>query len=268
MLFKKIKTENHNKVGVISLNNPKDLNLIDSNTFNEIYSAIEEFEKSQNIKTILIKSICGISKTGEKVFSAGANLKEYSQKFEMFDKNPSDFENYIRKQRSLLLKIEGLSKPVIIAIDGLVVGGFFELALACDTILASNSASFKLNEVNIGLVPGYGIIHRLLRLSGKNRTFEIISSGRELSAYEALNYGIVSEVFDDMEFEKATLRYCQNLAEKSANTLCLIKNTIGMLSKGDTIEDIEVNNFLQAIGHPDSREGIKAFLEKRKPDFS
>lgn len=267
MQTEKIKIVNYNRTGIIILNNPEILNLILQDTFKEIYSAFNDFEKNKRIKIILIKSVCGISKTGKKVFSAGVNLKDYEKKFELFDKNPSEFENFLREQRKLMTKIENSDKITVIGANGMLIGGFFELASACDLILASEKASFTLNEVNIGLIPGYGGIHRLLRTVGKHKTFEIIASGREIHAREALNLGIVSEIFNDEEFEEKTLEYCENLAEKSADALSLIKNTIGMLLKNDAIENTEVQNFMKAMHSEDSREGVRAFLEKRKPNF-
>ena len=291
MIFKRIKTKKHNKIGIICLNNPENLNIIESDTFQEINFLLDLFENDKNIKIILIKAICGMSKTGKKVFSAGVNLKEYDKKFELAEKNPAEFKNSLKKNRQLMTKIEKFKKPVFIGIDGIICGGFLELALACDLILASEKALFKLNEVNIGLIPGYGGISRLLKIVGKNKTFEIVATGKEIFPKEALDLGIVAEIFNDSEFEEKILNYCENLAEKSANSLYLIKKTIYQLLRHcepgtgeaihkssnikwiassqaprndelQTIEKIEVENFLKAIQSEDSREGIKAFLDK------
>lgn len=264
MKFSQIKIENHNKTGFILLNNPENLNIIESNTFQEIDFALETFKENENIKIVLIKANCGLSKTGKKVFSAGVNLKEYNKKFELFDKNPDEFESFLKKQRELPLKIENFPKPVIIAIDGLVIGGFFELALACDLILASESASFRLSEVNLGIIPGYGGIHRLLKIVGKNKTFEIIASGKEISPEEAKNSGIAAEIFHDEDFEEKVLKYCESLAEKPANSLYLTKDTIRQVLRhcDQSIENIEVKNFLKAMNSEDSRKNIRNFLKK------
>ena len=263
MVFKRIKTENYNKIGIIYLNNPENLNIIETDTFQEINSALNTFKDNNDIKIILIKAVCGISKTGKKVFSAGVNLKEYDKKFELADKNPSEFLENLKKNRELMAKIEEFKKPVIIGIDGIVCGGFFELALACDLILASEKASFRLNEVNLGLIPGYGGISRLLKIVGKNKTFKIVATGKEISPHEALNLGIVAEIFEDSEFEEKTLNYCENLAKKSSNSIYLIKNTIHKILKNPEIEDIEIKNFMKALLSEDSRERVKAFLEKK-----
>jgi len=262
LIFKRIKTEICNKIGIISLNNSENLNIIEFNTFQEINFALDSFENDNNIKIILIKAHCGISRTGKKVFSAGVNLKEYGKKFDLVDNSPSEFKNSLKKNRELMTRIEEFKKPVIIAIDGLICGGFFELALACDLILASEKAIFRLNEVNIGLIPGYGGISRLLKIVGKNKTFEIAAIGKEINAEKALILGIVSEIFNDSEFEDKILSYCQDLAEKSLNSLYLIKNTINQILKNPETEEIEIENFLKALQSTDSREGIRAFLDK------
>ncbi len=149
---------------------------------------------------------------------------------------------------------------MIIAADGTVIGGFFELSLSCDLILASKQASFKLNEVNVGLIPGYGGISRLLKIVGKNKTFEIISTGREISSAEALSMGIIAEIFDDEDFEEKILAYCENIAKKSSTALCLIKNTINNIYKAIEIEEMEIDNFLKAVQSEDSKKEIGAFL--------
>lgn len=263
MTFIRLKTENYNKIGIICLNNPENLNIIEHDTFQEINFALNIFENDNNIKIILIKAACGLSKTDKKVFSAGVNLKEYGKKFELADKNPSEFKNSLKKGRALMTKIEEFKKPVIIGIDGIVCGGFFELALACDLIFASKKALFKLNEVNIGLIPGYGGISRLLKIVGKNKTFEITATGREISATEALNLGIVAEVFDDIVFEEKVLNYCENLVEKSSNSIYLIKDTIRqILNSPHKTEDIETENFLKAVQSEEARESVRTFLNK------
>lgn len=260
--MKRIKIENYNKIGIICLNNTENLNIIEADTFQEINSALDIFQKDNNVKIILIKADCATSKTGKKVFSAGVNLKEYYKKFDLVDNNPSEFKTSLKMSRDLMTRIEEFKKPVIIGIDGITSGGFFELALACDLILASEKALFRLSEVNIGLIPGYGGISRLLKIAGKNKTFEIVATGKEISAEEALNIGIVAKIFDDLDFEEKILSYCEDLAEKSLNSLYLIKNTIDQILKNTEVEKIEIENFLKAIQSGDSREGVRAFLNK------
>lgn len=274
MDFKRIKTEYSNanslRIGIICLSSPENLNIIEADTFLEIDFALNMFSKDEKTRVILLKSECGISSKGRKIFSAGVNLKKYAEKFWHADNDEISFKNYIKRQHNSLKKVEELNKPVIFAANGIVSGGMFEFALACDVILASSQACFSLNEVNIGLIPGYGSINRLAITVGKQRAFEIISSGREVSAAEAFNFGIITSVFADSSFEQEVLDFCMNLVKKSPNSLYLIKKTIREVLRAKNsseIEEIEVNNFVQAVKSRDAKEGVQAFLEKRKPMF-
>jgi enoyl-CoA hydratase/carnithine racemase len=278
-----IKTEKAGSIGKIILNRPETLNIIERETFSQIHAALDEFE-TDDVKIILITANCGVSKKGKKVFSAGVNLKKYDEKIELAKINPEKFKEDLRTSRSLIERIENFSKPVVIGIDGFVTGGFFELALGCDAILATESAAFSLNEVNIGLIPGYGGIHRLLRLVGKNRTFEIIATGRVLEAQEAYNLGIVTQIVDDFE------EYCHKLAGQNRHSegfipeesphpkaiseesrqfqikgtlaIKLVKNTIERILAGENIEEVELENFTRVSASKEAETLINAFLNR------
>jgi enoyl-CoA hydratase len=265
--FNRIKIEINNRTGIVCFDNPESLNIIEKDTFGEVEKALDFLTNAENIKIILIKANCGMSKSGKRIFSAGVNLKQYDEKFKLFDENKNEFKELLKKQRNLLQKVKEIEKPVIFAVDGLVCGGLFELSLACDMILASQSASFQLNEVNIGLIPGYGGIAGLLQIVGKNKAFEIIATAKELSAEEACSLNIVSKVFENEIFEEKTMEFCEKMSEKSSKALYLIKNTIKKLIENSISEEIEMENFLHALQANDSREGIKAFLDKRNPVF-
>lgn len=259
--FSKIKIEIDNGIGQIILNSPESLNLIEKETFSEINEALNIFEYS-DAKIILISAICGLSKKGEKIFSAGVNLKKYDEKFELAAISPERFKGELKASRSLLLKIEKYSKVIIIAIDGFVTGGFFELALACDMVLVSESASMSLNEVNIGLIPGYGGIHKLCRLIGKNRAMEIILTGRKISAKESMDIGIASRMFKNRSFNKKVQEFCLEFSEKSSVSLFLIKKTIREIFEGNATEKLEIDNFYKAICSNQAQNAINKFIEK------
>ena len=171
--YKKISVTRIDRVGIITLNRPDIHNVLSFETFKEIDYAIKLFENDEKIKVILLKSNCGMTKNS-RVFSAGINLKEYDKKFKLLEESPAEFEKLLKETRSLLSRIENISKPVVAGVDGLAVGGAFELILACDLIIASDEAMFSLGEVNIGLIPGYGGVYRLLRSVGKKKAFEIV----------------------------------------------------------------------------------------------
>lgn len=264
--YKKISVTRVDRVGIITLNRPDIHNVLSFETFKEIDSAINLFETDEKIKVILLKSNCGVTKHS-RIFSAGVNLKDYDKKFKLLDENPVEFEKLLKETRSLFSKIENISKPVIAGVDGLAVGGAFELILACDLIIASDEAMFSLGEVNIGLIPGYGGIDRLLKAVGKKKAFEIVVTGRKLPAQEAQVLGLVAEVYNTMDFGKNLIEYCKLIAEKPAGVVGLLKDTIYRLSFKSVSEDVEIKNFMKVVTGEDAREGINAFLEKRTPEF-
>lgn len=266
--FKKIALTKHEGIGIITLNRPDIQNLISYDTFRELDYALKLYESNDKIKVILLKSNSSFSKDKSKIFSAGVNLKEYDKKFQLIEESPAEFEKLLKQMRSLLSRIETLKKPVVAGVDGLAVGGAFEVILACDLILASDTAQFSLKEINIGLIPGYGGIQRLLRSIGKKKTFEVVSTGRNLSAQEALVVGIVAEIYSDSDFGKRSMEYCLKLSQKSSQALGLIKDTINQLTTKQMYDEIEVKNFIKAVSSNDAKEGINAFIEKRSPKFS
>lgn len=266
--FKKLSITKNENIGIITFNRPDIQNVLSFETFREMDYALKLFESDDKIRVILLRAECSVSKNNLKIFSAGANLKEYDKKFELIDENPVEFEKTMKQTRSLLSRIEILKKPVIAAVDGLAVGGSFEIILACDLILASDMAQFTLNEINLGLIPGYGGIQRLIRSIGKKKTFEIVASGRILPAQEALIVGIVAEIYSDSEFNKRVLEYCKKLSQRSSQSLWLIKDTINQLTFKAIHDEIEVKNFIKAASANDAREGVNAFIERRTPKFS
>lgn len=259
--FTKIKIEKKNSIGKIILNSPKTLNIIEKETFPEINEALNHFE-SDDVNVILITAACGTSRNRKKVFSAGVNLKNYEEKIQLAKTSPSRFKGELKASRSLPVKIEKYNKPVIIGINGMVTGGFFELALACDMILVSESAVMSLNEVNLGLIPGYGGIHRLIRLVGKNKTFELISTTRTIRAKEAYELGIAAKVFKNIGFESQIEKYCAELTKKPTNSLFLVKHAMEKILSGESPEDVEIDNFTKAVCSEEAKKGITGFLKK------
>lgn len=265
--FDKIDFKKIDNIGIISLNRPDFKNVLDIDVFREINHSLDLFENDKKIKVILFKANSCTSKSGKKIFSAGVNLKEYDEKFSLVRKSPEEFKKMLEYSRSVLTKIETLTKPVIACVDGIAVGGAFEIILACDIVLASDKAEFYLSEVNIGLIPGYGGIFRLLRLLGKNRTFEVIATAKQINAKEAFSLGIVNKIYLDNEFEDEIIKYAKLLSKKSLNSLKLLKNTICEINKEIQYNEFEVENFLKAIKSHEAIEGVHAFLEKREPRF-
>ena len=266
--FKKISLSKAENIGIITLSRPDIQNTISYDTFKELDYALKLFESDEKIKVILLKANCSVSKSENKIFSVGVNLKEYDKKFQLIEENPVEFEKILKQICTLLTRMETIKKPIVAGVDGLAIGGAFEIILACDLILVSDAAQFSLKEINLGLIPGYGGIHRLLRSIGKKKTFEIVATGRDIPAQEALVLGLVAEIYADSEFNKRSMEYCRKLAQKSSQSLGLIKDTITQITNKATYDEIEIKNFIKAVSSNDAKEGISAFLDKRPPNFS
>ncbi|MEI7473444.1 MAG: enoyl-CoA hydratase/isomerase family protein [bacterium] len=259
-----VKTEN--KIGIISLNNSEELNTLCYAIFDEIYHVLKSFEENNEIRIILINAKSIISKSGKKIFSAGVNLKDYESKFKLVKENIAEFEKKLLKVRKILSYIENHPKTIIAAVDGVAIGGAFEMILSCDIILASTDAKFALSEVKIGLIPGYGGIHRLEELMGSKKAHYYMALGDLIKAKTAYDIGIVSELIEIDSFHKEVLAICNKLAHNSPNALMLLKKTLKNNKTADP-EKVEPENFLKAISHNDAQIGVNSFLNKLMPTY-
>ncbi len=244
-------------IATLVINRPKQLNALNKQTLAEISEAFESMRNDDGVKVVIMTG------SGEKAFVAGADIKE--------------FANFSGVQGSELAKtghmtvfnsIEEFSKPVIAAINGFALGGGLELAMAAHIRIASDNARMGLPETSLGVIPGYGGTQRLPQLIGKGRALEMIFSAKMIDAATALNYGLVNAVVP----QEALQATAENMA------LGFMKNSIvamgyaveavnaGML-EGAIGYDVEVQAFGDCFETADFKEGTKAFLEKRKPEF-
>jgi len=244
-------------IATLVINRPKQLNALNKQTLAEISEAFESMRNDDGVKVVIMTG------SGEKAFVAGADIKE--------------FANFSGVQGSELAKtghmtvfnsIEEFSKPVIAAINGFALGGGLELAMAAHVRIASDNARMGLPETSLGVIPGYGGTQRLPQLIGKGRALEMIFSAKMIDADTALNYGLVNAVVP----QEALQATAENMA------LGFMKNSIvamgyaveavnaGML-EGAIGYDVEVQAFGDCFETADFKEGTKAFLEKRKPEF-
>jgi enoyl-CoA hydratase len=244
-------------IATLVINRPKQLNALNKQTLAEISEAFESMRNDDGVKVVIMTG------SGEKAFVAGADIKE--------------FANFSGVQGSELAKtghmtvfnsIEEFSKPVIAAINGFALGGGLELAMAAHVRIASDNARMGLPETSLGIIPGYGGTQRLPQLIGKGRALEMIFSAKMIDAATALNYGLVNAVVP----QEALQATAENMA------LGFMKNSIvamgyaveavnaGML-EGAIGYDVEVQAFGDCFETADFKEGTKAFLEKRKPEF-
>ena len=246
--------EKRGRVCIIRLNRPEKLNSINMEMVDGLVAAFDECAADAEIKVVIL--------TGNgKAFSAGADVRELS--------GMSLAEMVRRGHMPLWDRMKGFRKPVIAAVNGAAVGGGLELAMACDICIASRSAKFGQAEINLGIIPGAGGTQRLTRALGKTRAMELVLTGKLIGAAEAAACGLVSGVCDDELLMEETLALASQMAEKPMFALELAKESINRafettLSQG---LDIERRNFYLSITHPDGKEGISAFLEKRKAEW-
>ena len=255
MEFKNLVLVKEEKIFIITINRPESLNALNAETISELSSALDYVENDNDCRVIIITG------SGEKSFVAGADIKEFS------DFGQEKAEELARNgQNSLFNKIENLKKPVIAAVNGFALGGGLELAMSCHIRYASENAKLGLPEVTLGLIPGYGGTQRLPKLVGKGLANELIFSAKMISAQRAKEIGLVNEVFSLEEL----LPKAKELANQIANNSPMaISKAIIAVNQYDTDKgfETEIKSFGELFEMDDKKEGVAAFLEKRKPSF-
>lgn len=254
-MYQTIKTENDGGIFIITINRPDKLNALNKTVFTELDQIMDTVEKDADIKGVIITG------EGPKAFVAGADISEFS---EISDK---DAATLAFTGQQVFFKIENCSKPVIAAVNGFALGGGCELAMACHFRLASDNAKFGQPEVNLGLIPGYGGTQRLTMLVGKGKAMEMILSGSVISADEALKWGLVNHVTSPDALLEKTKEILLIILSKSP---VAVHKAIAAINSFDHSTDgykKEVELFAESFNSKDKKEGVAAFMEKRKPDF-
>jgi enoyl-CoA hydratase len=241
-------------VGIARLNRPTALNALSGALMKELLGALNEFENDENIRCIIITG-------GEKVFSAGADIKEMSNmnSIDALKAGNLDYFDLIQK----------IGKPIIAAIGGYCLGGGLELAMACDILIAGESARLGQPEINIGVMPGAGGTQRLTRAVGKYKAMDLILTGRRISAREAFELGLLSRVVPDESVMIEAKRVALEIASKSPLATKIAKGCVEKafeMTLKDGLE-FERKNFYLLLGSEDKQEGMNAFTEKRKAVF-
>jgi len=246
-------------VGTISLNRPKILNPLSSQTFQEVSSALKEIGGDPEIRAVILK--------GEgNGFSAGGDIKEI-ESFPAGD--VSDFQDFMIVVKKTVLDLHSLEKPVIAAVNGVAYGAGFSLALACDVILASDKARFCQVFVHVGLAPDAGSTYFLPRLIGTARTFPLIFLGEPIPAQEAQAMGLISRVVPGEKLEEEAAALAKKLAQGPTRAMGLAKRLV-YSGLGKSLSDqLDDESNVQTICRltEDHREGLRAFKEKRTPRF-
>lgn len=255
MIFENIILEKQEKISIITINRPESLNALNGNTISELSSALDLLENDTDCRVIIVTG------SGEKSFVAGADIKEFS------DFGQNEAEKLARNGQNLLFnKIENLKKPVIAAINGFALGGGLELAISCHIRYASENAKLGLPEVTLGLIPGYGGTQRLPKLVGKGIANEMIFSAKMITAEKAKEIGLVNEVYPIENLLPKTIELASLISKNSPQG---ISKAIAAVNASDNHNgyEIEIKSFAELFEMEDKKEGVSAFINKRKPNF-
>ena len=254
MSYQNILVTKEGPIGIVQLNRPKVLNALNSETIIELVKAFEELDKDQSVNVMILTG-------GQNVFAAGADLKEMAQA------TPVDL--VLGRRFELWDRIRKVSKPIIAAVSGYCLGGGNELAMNCDIIIASETATFGQPEVNVGIMPGAGGTQRLTRAVGKYRSMEMILTGKSISAEEAYRMGLVNKIVPVESLMDEAKKIASEIASKPPISVRAAKEAI-LRAQDTTLEvglEFERRAFYLLFATEDGKEGTKAFLEKRKPVF-
>lgn len=244
-----------NGVALITLNRPKEYNALSSSLIKELSSVIEKLEEDVSVGAVVLTG-------GEKVFAAGADIKELSS----HDFTSAYKSDFISKNWN---SIENHKKPIIAAVSGVALGGGCELALMCDIILCDTSAKFGQPEIKLGTMPGIGGTQRLIRAVGKSKAMQMCLTGDMIDAKEAKDYNLVAQVYEERELLSKAILMAEKIASMSQVVVRLIKESIDNSYEVPLKAGLESErkNFYATFNLEDKNEGMNAFIEKRKANF-
>lgn len=241
-------------IALIELNRPKELNALNTQLMGEIRDALKVFDEDESIRVIILTG-------GERVFAAGADIKQMA--------DATAISMLSKDQFSTWDQIKKTKKPIIAAVSGFALGGGCELAMTCDMIVASETAQFGQPEINIGTMPGAGGTQRLTRAVGKVLAMEMVLTGKFISAEEAFQAGLVNKIVPVEVLLKETVKLATSIASKSPIATRLAKESVNKAFETTLDEGLqfERKNFYLTFASEDQKEGMAAFIEKRKAEF-
>jgi enoyl-CoA hydratase len=246
----------HNGILTVTINRPDKLNALNSTVLKELSNVIDDVYWNSEVHGVIITG------AGPKSFVAGADISEFMKL------STEEGAQLAKRGQDIFLKIENCPKPVIAAINGFALGGGCELAMSCHIRMASNNAKFGQPEVNLGIIPGYGGTQRLAQLVGKGKAMELILSANMIDANQALQLGLVNHVTEPEQLIAETEKLLTTILSKSPMA---VSKSIEAINAGFTHEvngyNEEIRLFGDCVGTEEMKEGVSAFLEKRKANF-
>lgn len=254
MSYEYILVSTEGAVGRVQLNRPQALNALNSGLMSEVVQAFRAFDADPAIRCILLHG-------SERAFAAGADIKEMATQ--------GAVEMYTRSFVDTWDQIYRIRKPIVAAVSGYCLGGGLELAMVCDVIVASETARFGQPEINLGIIPGAGGTQRLTRAVGKSLAMEMILTGRMLTAEEAKAAGLVSRVVPVEAYLDEARKLANEIASKSPVALMLAKEAVQKAHETSLSEGVHLERrlFAMAFASEDQKEGMQAFIEKRRPEW-
>jgi len=258
MKYKNILFEVETNIAIITFNRPSVFNAMNLETVLELNKAIRECGEDENIKVVVLTG------AGDRAFVAGADITYFK------GKNPQEIMKFTEVGQSTLRFMETMEKPVIAAVNGFALGGGTEISMACDIRFASDKARFGQPEILLGLIPGWGGTQRLARLVGMGRAKELIMSGEQITAQRAYEIGLVNRVFPAAQLMEEVKKFAQKLAGMPPFAIKMAKCAInyGYDLSLENAMNLEIQCNAQCFSTQDLKEGVAAFLEKKKPHFT
>lgn len=258
MDFQHVLVEKKGRIGILTINRPEKLNALNTQVTREIASAFETLESDAEVRVIIITG------AGDKAFIAGADIGE------MKEMTPLQALKFALQGQKTLEALENSDKIVIAAVNGYALGGGLELCMACDLRIASETAKVGQPEIKIGVIPGWAGTQRLTRLIGKTKAKELVLTGEMIPAQEAERIGLLNKVVPPETLTEEVMKTAEALSALGSFSLSAAKHAIDRGSEIDfeKAQQMERQYFALCFASPDQKEGMTAFLEKRKANFS
>lgn len=249
--------EKKENIGVLTINRPQRMNAISNELTSELKKFLDEIENDDELRVLVITG------AGDKAFVAGADINELVDRDALIGRRVS------RQRQEIFSRIENLHVPAIAAINGYALGGGLELALACSIRVCSDKAQFGAPEVKLGIIPGDGGTQRLPRLVGLGRAMEMILTGDFIDAEEAYRIGLVNKIVPHEQLMEKAMGLAKKIASRPPLAVRYAKETVNRSLEGSTVSGFALESFLHALSctTEDKKEGVSAFLEKRKGKF-